>query len=200
MSLRKHKKKDVIMVDEKRGHLFYGDKKRDLKLLMLRPIDLIEFCEFAGANADDILIWCGKTIGKYFIEKIAPDEDWTDVEMGVKKEAFNAIIEHLESLGYGLITSHVEKDKVLFSVEDPISAEEKDNIMAKSVCLFYEGLFNGIMEVLDIDVESQEVQCFLLGDPACVFRFDLLIDEFGDKDIDAEEGAGGAITDFLSTL
>jgi predicted hydrocarbon binding protein len=199
MSFKKQKKKDVLIVDEKKGHLFYGDQKRDLRLLMLRPIELIEFAEFAGANADDILIWCGKTIGKHFLEKIAPDENWTGINMGAKKEAFNAILEHLEGLGYGLLSSNVQKDKIFFSVEDPISADEKDNIMAKNVCLFYEGLFNGILEILDIDVESDEVQCYLLGDSACTFRMDLIIDEFDDKDVDQETGQG-AISDFLSTL
>ncbi len=199
MSFKKQKKKDIINIDEKKGHLYYGDEKRDLKLLMLRPIELIEFCEFAGANADDILIWCGKTIGKYIFEKIAPGEEWTGVNMSAKKAAFNAIIEHLEGLGYGIMTSTVKKDKIFFSVEDPISAEEKDNIMAKNVCLFYEGLFNGILEVLDIDAESDEVQCYLLGDSACTFKFDLLIDEFDDKDVDQEQSSA-PITDFLSTL
>jgi predicted hydrocarbon binding protein len=199
MSFKKQKKKDVINVDEKKGHLFYGDEKRDLRLMMLRPIELIEFCEFAGSNADDIIIWCGKTIGKYFLDKIAPGEEWTGVNLSAKKEAFNAILEHLESLGYGLLSSVVKKDKIFITVEDPISSGERENIMAKNVCLFYEGIFNGILELLDIDVESDEVQCYLLGDSACSFRMDLLIDEFDDKDVD-DEPSSAPITDFLSTL
>ena len=107
MSFKKQKKKDVLMVDEKKGHLFYGDSKRDLKLLMLRPIELIEFSEFAGSSSDDILLWVGKTISKYFFEKLAPGEDWTGVDMKSKKEAFNAILEHLEGLGYGMLTSKI---------------------------------------------------------------------------------------------
>ncbi|MHA1257770.1 MAG: hypothetical protein ACTSPS_19475 [Promethearchaeota archaeon] len=38
--VNKGKKSDEIIVDEKRGHLYVGDK--DLRLIMLRPIDLIE--------------------------------------------------------------------------------------------------------------------------------------------------------------
>ncbi|MFX1490411.1 MAG: hypothetical protein ACFFBI_14765 [Promethearchaeota archaeon] len=49
--MSKRLKKDLqINIDEKTGQLFFGDKKKDLKLLMLRPIDIIEFSEFAGTK------------------------------------------------------------------------------------------------------------------------------------------------------
>ena len=65
---KKSKKDDQINIEERIGHLFLGEK--DLRLLMLRPIDLIEFSEFAGANSEDIVIWVGKTLAKYFIDKL----------------------------------------------------------------------------------------------------------------------------------
>ncbi|MHA1292571.1 MAG: hypothetical protein ACTSQJ_07895, partial [Promethearchaeota archaeon] len=108
---KRSKKHVQVMVDEKKGHLFLGDK--DLRLLMLRPIDLIEFSEFAGANADDIVIWVGKTIGKYFCEKIFHDEDWTDVALSVKKKVILTILENLEQLGYGILTGTFQKDNII---------------------------------------------------------------------------------------
>ncbi|TFF95479.1 MAG: hypothetical protein EU544_02680, partial [Promethearchaeota archaeon] len=100
---KRSKKQAQINVDEKKGHLFFADK--DLRLLMLRPIELIEFCEFAGANADDIIIWVGKTIGKYFVENMYPEEEWTGVNLSEKKSIINAILMNLMELGYGLIHS-----------------------------------------------------------------------------------------------
>jgi len=194
---KRSKKSSQIFVDEKKGHLFFGES--DLRLLMLRPIELIEFSEFAGGNADDILQWVGKTIGKYFLEKIFHDEDWTGVDMGVKKKVVNRVLEDLESLGYGILTSVFKKDKIYISVREPLSEDERDNIMAKNVCLLYEGIFNGLLEVLEIDADSQELKCYLLGDEACTFEFELLIDEFNDKDIDPDP-SDTPISDFLGTF
>ncbi|MFX1385365.1 MAG: hypothetical protein ACFFBP_23355, partial [Promethearchaeota archaeon] len=87
-------------------------------------------------------------------------------------------------LGYGNLTSQFLKDKILISVEDPISEEEKDNIMAKNICILYQGIFNGVLEQLEIEVDGEEVQCFLKNEKACIFKFDLLVDEFSTKDID----------------
>ena len=63
---KRSKKQAQISVDEKKGHLFLAGAKKDLRLLMLRPIELIEFCEFAGANSEDIIIWVyyGSNFGK----------------------------------------------------------------------------------------------------------------------------------------
>jgi len=182
--LKKSKKDDIITVDDSLGHLFLGEK--DLRLLMLRPIDLIEFSEFAGANSEDIVIWVGKTLAKYFLEKLFPNEDWANETMTVKKEVILSVLETFEHLGYGILTSLFLKDKILISVEEPISDEEKDNIMAKNICILYQGIFNGVLEQLEIDVDGQEVQCFLKNDEACIFRFDMLVDEFNLEDTDKE--------------
>jgi len=64
---KKTKRDDQIIIDEKTGQLYVGNK--DLRLLMLRPIDLIEFTEFAGTNAEDIILWVGKTIAQVKAEQ-----------------------------------------------------------------------------------------------------------------------------------
>lgn len=186
--LKKSKKDDIINVDDSLGHLFLGEK--DLRLLMLRPIDLIEFSEFAGANSEDIVIWVGKTLAKYFLEKLFPNEDYANETMTVKKEVILSVLETFEHLGYGILTSLFLKDKILISVEEPISDEEKDNIMAKNICILYQGIFNGVLEQLEIDVDGQEVQCFLKNDEACIFKFDMLVDEFSLEDTDKEIKSG----------
>jgi len=194
---KRSKKSSQINVDEKKGHLFFGDK--DLRLLMLRPIELIEFSEFAGANAEDILQWVGKTIGKYFLEHIFHDEDWTGVDLSIKKKVINRILEDLESLGYGVLSSIFKKDRIFITALEPLSEDERENIMARNICLLYEGIFNGLLEGLEIDADSQEVKCYLKGDDGCTFEFELLIDEFDDKDID-ETPSETPISDFLGTF
>lgn len=185
---KKSKKDDQINIDERVGHLFLGDK--DLRLLMLRPIDLIEFSEFAGANSEDIVIWVGKTLAKYFIERLFPDEDWGAETLSTKKEVIVNVLESLEHLGYGILTSAFLKDKILISVENPISKEEKDNIMAKNICILYQGIFNGVLEQIGIDADGEEIQCFLKDDKACIFKYDLLVDEFSGRDIDSDIKSG----------
>ncbi|MFX0186249.1 MAG: hypothetical protein ACFE8A_00785 [Candidatus Hodarchaeota archaeon] len=186
--IKKSKKDDLINVDDSLGHLFLGEK--DLRLLMLRPIDIIEFSEFAGANSEDIVIWVGKTLAKYFLEKLFPNENWADETMTIKKEVILSVLETFEHLGYGILTTLFLKDKILISVEEPISDQEKDNIMAKNICILYQGIFNGVLEQLEIDVDGQEVQCFLKNDEACIFRFDMLVDEFSLEDTDKEIKSG----------
>ncbi|MFX0077212.1 MAG: hypothetical protein ACFE96_17340 [Candidatus Hermodarchaeota archaeon] len=181
---RKSKKEDQITIEDSKGHLFFRDL--DLRLLMLRPIDLIEFSEFAGANSEDIVIWVGKTVAKYFIEKLYGDANWSEETLSDKKEVIVNVLDAFEHLGYGILTSAFLKDKIFISVENPISEEEKDNIMSKNICILYQGIFNGLLEQIGIDADGEEVQCFLKDDEADIFKYDLLIDEFNAKDIDSE--------------
>ena len=103
--MSKRLKKDLqIMIEEKLGQLFLGEKKKDLRLMMLRPIDLIEFSEFAGANADDILIWVGKTLGKAYMEKFFYNKDWSSETLATRKEVMLGNLEALELMGYGEIS------------------------------------------------------------------------------------------------
>jgi len=185
---KKSKKDDQINIEERIGHLFLGEK--DLRLLMLRPIDLIEFSEFAGANSEDIVIWVGKTLAKYFIDKLYPDENWDVETLSTKKEVIVNVLESLEHLGYGILTYAFLKDKILISVENPISKEEKDNIMAKNICILYQGIFNGVLEQIGIDADGEEIQCFLKDSEACIFKYDLLVDEFSGRDIDSDVKSG----------
>jgi len=160
------KKELQVMIEEKLGQLFFGDKKKDLRLLMLRPIDLIEFSEFAGTNADDILVWVGKTLGKSYMEKFFYNKDWST--------------------------------ETIASVVDSLASEEKDNIMAKNLCLLYQGLFSGMFESLQVDVDVEEIKCVLLGDEKCVYKFDFIGEEL-EKDL-VDEDSEETVSEFLSTL
>lgn len=196
--VRKSKKSDDIVVDEKRGHLYIGDT--DLRLIMLRPIDLVEFTEFAGTNAEDILIWVGKNISSIICEKLIFGDDVKNDSLSEKKLIFNDVLDTFEHLGYGSLITKFGKNKIAVIVGDPISGEEKGNIMAKNICIFYQGIFNGVLEYIGIDVQGEETYCKLLGDKACVFEFTLLLDEFGEEDIDNDGDTAKNVQDFLGTL
>jgi predicted hydrocarbon binding protein len=193
---KKTKRDDQIVIDEKTGQLYIGNK--DLRLLMLRPIDLIEFSEFAGTNAEDIILWVGKTIAKYFVEKLFPGENLSQEDLSTKKEVIISILETFENLGYGIMTSVFKQKEIYINVEDSIIAEERENIMAKNICILYLGIFTGILEQLEIDVDGEEIACVLLGDEHCVYKFSLLTEEFSQDDIDQDEEAH--ISDFLKSL
>ncbi len=184
------------MIEEKLGHLFFGDKKKDLRLLMLRPIDLIEFSEFAGTNADDILVWVGKTLGKSYMDKFFRKKDWSTESMATKKDVILGNLEALELWGFGEFTASFKKNYLLIKVLESLALEETDNIMAKNLCLLYQGIFTGMFDALTIDVQIEEIECVLLGGEYCVFKFDLLGEEFDEHLIDSEE----TVSDFLSTL
>jgi len=197
--VNKGKKSDDIIVDEKRGHLYLGDK--DLRLIMLRPIDLVELLEFSGINAADILIWVGKNISSIICEKLIFGDDVKNDSLSEKKLIFNDVLDTFEHLGYGSLITKFGKNKITVIVADPISGEEKGNIMAKNICIFYQGVFNGVLEYIGIDIlQGQETKCKLLGDEACVFEFILLMDEFGEEDIDNDAETAENLQDFLGTL
>ncbi len=180
-------KKDLqIMIDEKLGQLFFGDKKKNIRLLMLRPIDLIEFSEFAGTNADDILIWVGKSLGKGYIDNLFSKIDWSKETMETKKEVFLAILEALELMGYGHPSGTFKKDHILIEVEEPLASDELENIIAKNLCLIYLGFFTGIFDALLVDVDGEEIDCVLLGDDKCAFKFQLISEELEEKLVDKE--------------
>ncbi len=190
------KKELQIMIDEKTGQLYFGDKKKNLRLLMLRPIDLIEFSEFAGTNADDILIWVGKTIGRNYIEKFFYNKDWGKETIATRKEVVLGNLEALELMGFGEMVGHFKKGHILIAVGDSLASEEKDNIMAKNLCLLYQGLFSGMFESLKFDVDVEEIECVLLGGKRCVFKFGLIGEQLDDNLVDSEEN----VSEFLSTL
>jgi len=192
------KKELQIMIDEKEGHLFFGDKKKDLKLLMLRPIDLIEFSEFAGTNADDIIIWVGKSLGRTFMEKFFYSKDWGSETMSTRKGVLLGSLEALELMGYGQIIGKFRKDHILIEVEDSIACEETDNIMAKNLCLLYLGIFSGLFDILQMDVDGEEIGCALLEEEKCTFKFDFIGGDLEAGLIDGESEEN--VSEFLSTL
>ncbi|MFX1278731.1 MAG: hypothetical protein ACFFA3_04890 [Promethearchaeota archaeon] len=187
-----------IMFDDKEGHLFFGDKKKDMKLLMLRPLDIIEFSEFAGTNADDILIWVGKSLGKDFMEKFFYSKDWSSESLATRKEVLLGALEALELMGYGQLVGKFKKDHIIIDVEGSLACEESDNIMAKNLCLLYQGIFNGLFDVLQLDVDGEEINCALLDAEKCTYRFNYIGGEFDDSLIDEESEEN--VSEFLSTL
>jgi len=197
--MEKRLKKELqILIDEKTGQLYFGDKKKDLHLLMLRPIDLIEFSEFAGTNADDILVWVGKSLGRAFMEKFFYNKDWSSENMATRKEVLIGVLEAMELMGFGHLRPVFKKNYMIIEVEESLASDERDNIMAKNLCLLYQGLFNGTFEILNMDVDGEEIECVLLGGQKCVYRFNFIGEELEDNlvDEDAEEN----VSEFLSTL
>ncbi|MFX1376945.1 MAG: hypothetical protein ACFFA0_14160 [Promethearchaeota archaeon] len=178
------KKELQIFVDEDAGQLFFGDKKKDLKVIMLRPLDLIEFSEFAGTNADDILIWVGKSLGRDFMEKFFYSKDWGTESMATRKEVLLGSLEALGILGYGEVQGRFRKDHVLIEVEDSLACEESDNIMAKNLCLIYLGIFTGLFDILQMDVDGEEIGCVLLGKEKCTYKFDFIGGELEESLVD----------------
>jgi len=196
----KRLKKDLqINIEDKEGQLFLGEKKKDIRLLMLRPNEIMEFCEFAGTNADDILAWVGKTLGKSLLEKYFPNKDWSPETLAVKKEVVLGVLEALILLGYGAITGTFKKDHILINVYESLATEEKENIMAKNLCLLYLGIFNGILDTLGIDTDGSEIECVLTGDDKCSFKFDFIGEEIDDSLVD-ETISEEAVSEFLASL
>ena len=196
----KRLKKDLaINIEEKEGQLLLGDKKKNLHLVMLRPNELMEFSEFTGTNAEDILIWVGKTLGKSFMEQFFSNKDWSTESFVVKKEVVLGVLEALMLMGYGALTGMFRKDHVIINVYNSLANEEKENIMAKNLCLLYLGIFNGIFDVLGFDVEGKEIECILTGGDKCSFKFDLIGQEIDDSLVD-EEISDEAVSDFLASL
>jgi len=193
------KKELQINIEEKEGQLFLGEKNKDMRLVMLRPNEIMEFCEFAGTNAEDILIWVGKSLGKIFLEKHFSNRDWSNDTMATKKEAILGTIEALTIMGYGGLTGTFKKDHVIINVYDSLASQEIGNISAKNLCLLYLGIFNSIFDILGIDVDGSEEECVLKGDEKCSYKFDLLTEEIDDKLID-EQLSDAAVSDFLASL
>ena len=197
--IKRLKKELQINIEEKDGQLFLGEKDKDMRLIMLRPNEIMEFCEFAGTNAEDILIWVGKSLGKIFIEKFFYNKDWSSEVMATKKEVLLGTLEVMMLMGYGVITGMFKKDHVFINVYESLATQEKGNIMAKNLCLLYLGIFNSIFDVLGIDVDGEEVECVLTGGDKCSYKFDLLVDEIEDNLLD-DEMSDLAVSGFLASL
>jgi predicted hydrocarbon binding protein len=194
----KRLKKDLaINIEDKDGQLFLGEKKKDMRLVMLRPNEIMEFCEFSGTNAEDILIWVGKTLGKTFMEQFFYSKDWSPEPMAVKKEVVLGTLEALMLMGYGALTGMFKKDHILINVYESLATEEKDNIMAKNLCLLNLGILNGIFDTLGLDVEGKEVECVLTGGEKCSYKFDFIAEEIDDSLVDQDVES---VSEFLGSL
>jgi len=197
--IKRLKKELQINIEEKEGQLFLGDKSKNMRLVMLRPNEIMEFCEFAGTNAEDILIWVGKTLGKIFLEKFFYNKDWSSEVMATKKEVLLGTLEVMMLMGYGVLTGMFKKDHIILNVYESLATQEKGNIMAKNLCLLYLGIFNSFFDVLGIDVEGEEVECVLTGGEKCSYKFNLLVDEIDSNLVDADVSRLAA-SDFLASL
>ncbi len=193
------KKELQINIEEKEGQLFLGEKDKDMRLVMLRPNEIMEFCEFAGTNAEDILIWVGKSLGKIFLEKFTDNKDWSNNTMETKKEVVLGTLEILMFMGYGGLTGSFRKDHIIINVYDSLASQEIGNILAKNLCLLYLGIFTSIFDVLGIDVDGSEEECVLTGGEKCSYKFILLSEEIDNKLID-EQLSDAAVSDFLASL
>ena len=193
------KKELQINIEEKEGQLFLGEKDKEMRLVMLRPNEIMEFCEFAGTNAEDILIWVGKSLGKLFLERFFDNKDWSETTMETKKEVVLGTLEALMLMGYGGLTGTFKKDHIIINVYDSLTSQEIGNILAKNLCLLYLGIFNSIFDVLGIEVEGSEEECVLTGSEKCSYRFDLLSEEIDDKLRD-QELSDAVVSDFLASL
>ena len=193
------KKELQINIEEKEGQLFLGEKNKDMRLVMLRPNEIMEFCEFAGTNAEDILIWVGKSLGKIFLEKYFSNRDWSNEPMATKKEVILGTIEALTIMGYGGLTGTFKKDHIIINVYDSLASQEVGNISAKNLCLLYLGIFNSTFDTLGIDVDGSEEECVLTGGEKCSYKFDFLTEEIDDNLID-EQLSDAAVSDFLASL
>jgi predicted hydrocarbon binding protein len=197
--IKRLKKELHINIEEKEGQLYLGDKNKDMRLVMLRPNEIMEFCEFAGTNAEDILIWVGKSLGKIFMEKFFSNKDWSSEVMATKKEVVLGTLEVMMLMGYGMLTGIFKKDHIIINVYESLATQEKGNLMAKNLCLLYLGIFNSFFDVLGIDVDGEEVECVLTGGDKCSYKFNLLVDEIDKNLVDADM-SGLAASDFLASL
>ena len=73
-------------------------------------------------------------------------------------------------MGYGTLTGMFKKDHILINVYESLATEEKDNIMAKNLCLLNLGILNGIFDTLGLDVEGNEIECVLTGGEKCSYK------------------------------
>ena len=200
LTMYKRLKKELnINIEEKDGQLFLGDKKKEMRLVMLRPNEIMEFCEFTGTNAEDILGWVGKTLGKNFMEQFFSQKDWSAEPLAVKKEVVLGTLEALMLMGYGGLVGFFKKDHILINVYESLANEEKDNIMAKNLCILYLGIFTGFLSVLGIETDGKEIECILTGGEKCSFKFDFIGEEIDDGLVD-QEFSEEAVSEFLASL
>jgi len=164
------KKVENVFLDEEKSHIYLKDSK--LPLLMIRPEELIEFGELAGSESKDILIWVGKSIGKSIAKDFIKTSDVASLKFREKMKIINSILEILQSLGYGILVLNYGKGNITIDVGNPLSKDYVDNIMAKNICIIYNGIFTGLIEEIGIVSEGREINCILKGADMCSFKFE----------------------------
>ena len=96
------------------------------------------------------------------------------------------------------ITCKFRKNNIILQVVDSLAGEESSNIMAKNICLLYQGIFSGLFDILQMDVDGEEIGCVLLEAEKCTYKFDFIGGELEDGLIDEESEEN--VSEFLSTL
>ncbi len=132
------------------------------------------------------------------MEKFFYNKDWSSENMATRKEVLLGVLEAMELMGFGHLRAVFKKNYMIIEVEDSLASDERGNIMAKNLCLLYQGLFNGTFEILNMDVDGEEIECVLLGGQKCVYRFNFIGEELEDSLVD--EDAEETVSEFLSTL
>ncbi|MCK4280497.1 MAG: hypothetical protein KAX10_00150, partial [Candidatus Lokiarchaeota archaeon] len=138
------KKVENVVLDEEKSHIYLKDT--NLPLLMIRPEELIEFGELAGSESVDILIWVGKSIGKSIAKEFIKTSDVVSLKFREKMKIINSILEILQSLGYGILVLNYGKGNITIDVGNPLAKDYIGNIMAKNICIIYNGIFTGLLE------------------------------------------------------
>ncbi len=164
------KKVENVVLDEEKSHIYLKDT--NLPLLMIRPEELIEFGELAGSESEDILIWVGKSNGKSIAKEFIKTSNIASLKIRDKMKIINSILEKLQSLGYGILVLNYGKGNITIDVGNPLSKDYIDNIMAKNICILYNGIFTGLIEEIGIDCEGREINCILKGADMCSFTFE----------------------------
>ena len=108
-------------------------------------------------------------------------------------------LEVLMLMGYGGLTGTFRKDHIIINVYNSLATQEIGNILAKNLCLLYLGIFNGLFEVLGIEVDGSEEECVLTGGEKCSYKFTLLSGEIDNKLLD-KELSDAAVSNFLASL
>jgi predicted hydrocarbon binding protein len=164
------KKVENVVLDDEKSHIYL--KETDVPLLLIRPEELIEFGELAGSESEDILLWVGKSIGKSIFKGIYKGKDIEGLKFRDKMKIVNFLLETLQGLGFGITVLNYEKDNLVIDVSNSIAQEHTENIMAKNVCIIYNGIFTGMLEEVGIDSEGREINCILKGAEMCSFKFE----------------------------
>ena len=155
-----------VAIDQEKSQLRLKGTK--FPLVLLRPYDLVQLGALVASGSEDILIWVGKTIGKDLSKALQSTGDFKKKEKLVQN-----ILETLSHFGFGKCTlvNFDEGKGSTIKVFSSISADIKDKSDAKVLCNLYNGIFIGMFSSCGLDVEGEEKECILKGNPQCTYQY-----------------------------